>query len=443
MFTEGFLIFAQSTTTTNDNFLAGNYSTNGWWYYFPVAFLIKTPVGFLTLIAIGVAACLRHWHELGRLNVTFLFVPIALYLVTAMNSPFQVGIRHVLPVYPFLLVITAAGVDMLVHTRMGRLALVAPVAAWVAMLATVYPHTLTFFNLMVGGPRHGSEYLADSNIDWGQGLKALKSWMTRHDVPRVDLAYFGSADPKYYGITYAALPAATPGFQLPDAPVRWTRPALPGYVAVSATVLTGVYLDEQWRLFYSGLRHRTPTAVISNSIFVYRLERWPDADYSAYAGLEPGDADRLLGNELVQVGWFDRAIVHYQRALAREPDQPIVLQHLGAAMLAAGDPASAVPVLERAVELNPESGLAHLLLGTAIFNVRGSPDQVVSHARHAVTLLPTDMEALLLLARGLGVRGDLAEGRTVITRALSLDPAHVEATELLATFRKAMDARIR
>jgi hypothetical protein len=443
MFTEGFLIFAQSTTTTNDNFLAGHYSTSGWWYYFPVAFLIKTPVGFLTLIVFGVATCLRRRRELGRLNVTFLFASVALYLVTAMNSPFQVGIRHILPVYPFLLVITAAGVQMLVRTRVGRMAVVAPVAAWVAMLVTVYPHTLTFFNLLVGGPRYGSEYLADSNIDWGQGLKALKSWMTRHDVPRVDLAYFGSADPKYYGITYAQLPAATPGFRLPDAPARWRPPTLPGYVAISATVLTGVYLDDQWRLFYSGLRHRTPTAVISNSIFVYRLDRWPDADYSAYAGLEPGDADRLLGHELVQVGWFDRAIVHYQRALAREPNQPIVLQHLGAAMLAADDPASAIPALERAVALNPESGLAHLLLATAIFNIRGNLDQVVAHVRRAVTLLPTDMEALLLLARALGIRGDLAEGRTVITRALSLDPADREAMDLLATFRKVMDSGIR
>ena len=437
MFTEGFLMFAQSMTST-PSFLAGDYSTTGWWYYFPVAFLIKTPLGFLVLMSVGVAICVRRRRELGGLNEFFLFVPIAMYLAAAMNNPFQVGIRHILPLYPFLLIITAAGVQMLVRTRLGRLALAAPVAVWVVMLASVYPHTLTFFNLLVGGPRHGSEYLADSNVDWGQGLKALKSWMNRHDVHRVELAYFGSADPKYYGIDYAGLPAATPGFRLPDAPPRWTRPTLPGYVAISATVLTGVYLDPQWRLFYSGLRRRTPTEVIGNSIFVYRLDRWPDADYSAYAGLESGDADRLLGNELLKVGWLNRAIVHYHRALARQPDQPIVLQNLGAAMLAAGHPESAIPVLERAIALNPESGLAHLLLATAIFDVRGSPDRVIAHARRSVTLLPTSTEALLLLARALGVRGHLAEGWTVLTRALSLDPTDVEAVELMATFRKAM-----
>jgi len=437
MFTEGFLIFAQSMTDGHF-FLAGDYSGSGWWYYFPLAFLIKTPLGFLVLLAIGVAVCLRRPRELGRLNECFLFVPIAIYLAAAMNNPFQVGVRHILPIYPFLLVITAAGVQTLVQTRLGRVVLAAPVAMYALALASVYPHTLTFFNVLVGGPRHGSEYLADSNIDWGQDLKLLKSWMTRRDIQRVHLAYFGSADPEYYGIDYAGLPAATPGFRLPDASERWSRPTLPGYVAVSATVLTGVYLDPQWRLFYSGLRRRTPTDVIGNSISVYWLDRWPDADYTAYPDLESGDADWRLGNELLDVQWFRRAIVHYQRVLSRHPDQPSVLRRLGASRLASGDAASAIPPLERAVALSPESGRGHLLLARALFENRASPDQVILHAERSVALLPANTEALLLLARAFGVRGDLAEGSEIVTRALSLDPANVEAMELTAAFRKVM-----
>jgi hypothetical protein len=442
VFTEGFLMFAQSMRPTDavSFFLAGAYSASGWWYYFPLAFVIKTPVGFLCLIVIGIVVCVRRRRELGGLTESFLFVPIAIYLAAAMSNPFQVGIRHMLPVYPFLLLITAAGVWTLIQTRSGRLFLTAPVTVWVVMLAGVYPHTLTFFNLLVGGPRHGSEYLADSNIDWGQGLKPLKSWMTRQGVDRVHLAYFGSADPKYYGIDYVGLPAATPGFRLPDAPDRWARPRLPGYVAISATVLTGVYLDPQWRLFYSGLRRRAPTEVIGNSIFVYWLDRWPDADYSAYPGLESGDADRLLADELLRVQWFRRAIAHYQRVIARQPDQPSVLQNLGAALLANGDTASAIPPLERAVTLKPDSGLAHLMLATALFDVRASPDQVIERARRAVALLPTNRDALLLLARALGVRGNLSEGWDVVTRALNLDASDNEAVELMATFRRVMAA---
>jgi len=68
---------------------------------------------------------------------------------------------------------------------------------------------------------------------------------------------------------------------------------------------------------------------------------------------------------------------------------------------------------------------------------------VIAHARRAVSLLPGNREALLLLARALGVRGDLGEGHTVITRALSLDPTNVEALELMATFREVMGAELR
>jgi tetratricopeptide (TPR) repeat protein len=183
----------------------------------------------------------------------------------------------------------------------------------------------------------------------------------------------------------------------------------------------------------------TPSEVIGNSIFVYRLDRWPDADYSAYAGLDSGDADRLLGNELLKVGWFSRAIVHYHRALARQPHQPQVLQSLGMALLGNGQSGAAVPILERAATLDPESGLAHLLLATAVFDIRGDPDRTIAHARRAVTLLPHNIDALLLLARALGVGGHLAEGEAVVTRALSLQPANAEAAELRTTFRTVME----
>jgi hypothetical protein len=80
------------------------------------------------------------------------------------------------------------------------------------------------------------------------------------------------------------------------------------------------------------------------------------------------------------------------------------------------------------------------LLATALFDVRASPDQVVEHARRAVALLPTNRDALLLLARALGVRGSLVEGWEVIIRALRLDSSDDEAVELMATFRKVMAA---
>jgi hypothetical protein len=139
-----------------------------------------------------------------------------------------------------------------------------------AELATAYPHVLTFFNGVVGGPRYGRHYLIDSNLDWGQDLKGLKQWMDANNVDFVSLRYWGSADPNYYGIKGVAINA----HKLEES-VR-----LPGYVAVSATYLQGAYA-----LFWEGplgstnpdvcapLRDMKPVAVIGNTLFIYWVDK--------------------------------------------------------------------------------------------------------------------------------------------------------------------------
>jgi hypothetical protein len=112
-------------------------------------------------------------------------------------------------------------------------------------------------------------YFTDSNLDWGQDLKPLKGWMDRNAVTRINLAYFGSADPAYYHIDCTYMPGSP--FFVPNSSIG--RPQLPGYVAVSETVLSGVYFDERGRAFYRGLRDRAPIAHIGHSIRVYWVER--------------------------------------------------------------------------------------------------------------------------------------------------------------------------
>ena len=82
---------------------------------------------------------------------SFIVVPVVIYLLASATNRFHVGIRHLLPIYPFILLIGAAGAMVLVPRRAGRLALGGLMAFWVAVIADVYPHTLTFFNRFVGG----------------------------------------------------------------------------------------------------------------------------------------------------------------------------------------------------------------------------------------------------------------------------------------------------
>jgi 4-amino-4-deoxy-L-arabinose transferase-like glycosyltransferase len=429
-FTQGFLVFAQSMVPPNWTFLAGDYSTDGWWYYFPAAFLIKTPVAFIALIAIGSVVCVRRPREPRPTAETFIAVSVAIYLALAISNTFQVGVRHILPLYPFFVLVAAAATTMLTRNLSGRFTLAGLLAVWFVMLASTYPHTLTFFNLFVGGPANGYKYLADSNVDWGQGLKLLKQWMEREGVPRVGLAYFGTADPAYHGIDYSLLPAATPGYDFPGTMRPWAAPALPGYVAVSATVLTGVYLDPEWRLFYEGLRQMEPIERLGNSIFVYRLERWPERTVRQNEATVTPDADLRLADALAKAQWFDHAVVHYRRHIQAAPDDAAALTRLGMALVAGDEPLEAIPVLEGAIAREPENGLAHLFIAAALFDARRSIDTVIAHARRAALIRPADAGALVMLGRALAAGGQLDAAAVSVDRALAIGPDNADAREL-------------
>jgi len=270
IFTQGFLL-GQAKAQVRGAFLAGDYSDVGWWYYFPVAFLIKTPVALILLLAGGMAAYVRRWRLWGREGTVFVVLPIVVYLGTAMTARINIGLRHILPIYPLVLVAAAAGAKELLAAKRsrGRIVLGVLTLFWLLEFGRAYPNNLAFFNQLVGGPANGSKYLVDSNLDWGQDLKPLKGWMDRNGVANINLAYFGSADPAYYHITGTYLPGSP--FFVPDRSI--SLPQLPGYVAVSVTVLSGVYFDGRGRAFYKALRDQEPLADIGHSIHVYWAER--------------------------------------------------------------------------------------------------------------------------------------------------------------------------
>jgi len=266
-YAEGFLL-GQAKSRVRNAFLAGEISDRGWWYYFPVAFGVKTPLALLILLVAGVII-LGRAPPSGRTrwDVVAGLVPVAAYLAAALTATLNIGLRHALPAYPFVLLVAAAAVPA-ARRPVAKVVLAVLATVWLAEFVRVYPHNLAFFNQFVGGPANGYRYLVDSNLDWGQDLKPLKRWMTETRVPHVNLAYFGTADPDYYGISCTYLPAP-PSF----AEDRVGFPRLPGYVAVSPTILNGVYLNEAGRSFYRPLLDREPVAVIGHSIRVYWMER--------------------------------------------------------------------------------------------------------------------------------------------------------------------------
>src|SRR5207247_2535418 len=102
----------------------------------------------------GLVVFAVRWRRLGLENEAFVLLPIALYLAPAMYARLNIGLRHILPIYPFVLLLAAAAVREFIDAKPkgGRIALWVLAAIWLIEFGRVYPHNLAFFNQFVGGP---------------------------------------------------------------------------------------------------------------------------------------------------------------------------------------------------------------------------------------------------------------------------------------------------
>lgn len=223
------------STSLRPAYLCGEYSNTGWRSYFPVAFAIKTPVGTMLLILAGGAALLlRKRSASDGILLWGLLAFGVTYGGYVTASPLNIGHRHLLPLYGVLYVFSGAAASWWT-SRPGRV-LVGGALAWlIAANLYIHPQYLSYFNELIGGPRRGHRYLADSNIDWGQDLLRLAAYARQHPQEQIKLAYFGSAVPREY-LACEALPSFHP--VLPPASLT------AGTYVVSVTQLLGVYDPE-------------------------------------------------------------------------------------------------------------------------------------------------------------------------------------------------------
>ncbi len=263
-FAQGFL-YGRLRAEGRAAYLLGERSLEGFRLYFPVAILAKTPLALLLPLGAG-AILLLGRHRPGGATSLHLLLPVALFLGAAMASNLNIGLRHVLPIYPFFLLIAGSA-----FAAAARRARALPIVLLLVLAAVesiaIRPDYLAFFNVLSGGPERGDAILVDSNLDWGQDLPGLAAWMRDNGVEHVNLSYFGTADPESYGIRCTYLPGS-PFF----ASARIEAPRLPGYLAVSVTNLRGVYLNEAGRKLFAPLLAVEPVAVIGHSIRIYRVD---------------------------------------------------------------------------------------------------------------------------------------------------------------------------
>jgi 4-amino-4-deoxy-L-arabinose transferase-like glycosyltransferase len=257
---QGFLRAWTLMNTTNSTYLLGEWSQEGWWYYYPLAFLFKTSCTLLVLFAFSFCVWRKNDGFEPR-QLIFIWGPVALVLLLALGAKLNAGIRYLLIIYPLL--ILASGRIVAYLLKGGRRWGVGALVVFSALeLAQVYPYPLTFFNGFIGGASQGHRYLVDSNLDWGQDLKALKTWMDAEGVEHINLSYFGTAKPEYYGISATHLRGQSAYFT--PAGKMGERPKLPGWIAISVT-----NLKQELPAFYSGMLAREPDAKIKETIWLY------------------------------------------------------------------------------------------------------------------------------------------------------------------------------
>lgn len=244
-------------------FLRGEFREEGWRSYLLVAWLVKTPLPSLVLQAAAIPAFLRG-RRAGWLDEAFLIVPALAYALGYSLFADNLGVRYLIPAFPFLFVFAgrlAAGT-----ARPGRLgaALFGALLLWqVGEFAAVWPDHLSYFNQLTGVPPRGTEWLDDSNVDWGQGLIQLRDYLARTGLEDFTLAYFGSGSPEYYGIRPRKLYASGPEDLLGPRPPPGTYILSAHYVARLRAQLAAAYGPGNW-LARAALRD-----VVGHAWFVY------------------------------------------------------------------------------------------------------------------------------------------------------------------------------
>jgi hypothetical protein len=267
------LLFVHARSGVRSSYLMGQKSDVGFWYYFPMAMLFKTATATLVsgFVLLG-AWSIRKFQLrrspgaiqlIDRWTMWALLTPFALYLISVMTANLNIGLRHVLPLYPFMYVWLGIG-SAWALTRFKRLGLVLGFGLAIALVVETcqaWPNYIAFFNAPSGGASGGIRLLGDSNLDWGQDLPLLAEWQRQHPNRPLYFCYFGMADPEFYKINYHNLPGGYPF----GPPVE--QPQGECILAISATALQGVYLGPE---MYAQLRAREPMEVLGGTIYLYK-----------------------------------------------------------------------------------------------------------------------------------------------------------------------------
>ncbi len=264
LYLQGFLMVARRTAGGNTAYFEGEVSSKGWWSYFPTLALTKELLGFYILALFALFTAIKNRVKPDFNSLTAIIF-IVFYWISSILNPLNIGIRHVLPTFPFLYFLVAKELS-----EIKRNLVIAAIMLWmVAEIIFAFPAYLSYYNELGGGLQNGYKIATDSNYDWGQDLKRLKIWKEENRAGKIYLDYFGGGSPRYY---------------LGEPPISfeswWSAKGAPpasSYFAVSLNSLVGNQAHPIGDIkikpedSYPWLRGKIPIARAGSSILIFKF----------------------------------------------------------------------------------------------------------------------------------------------------------------------------
>ncbi len=313
---EGYIWGLANTKYTEQEYTSyflGKVYRHGPWTYFPVAFLVKSTLPLLLLL---VAAPIAWWRSKwkGGWLLPYLAIPLIIYGAVITSSHFDIGARHLMPVYPFLYVVAGGVVAVMLQGGLIWMALAVGLVLWqIVTSVRVMPAYMAYGNEATGGPLQVRRYLSDANVDWGQQLRAVKQYIGANGVTDCWFGYFpdGAVLPSDYGIDCKRLPTPS-GTWWMNLPMQ-VPPVIEGTVFLSESVLDGVESGDGPLNPYAGFQKVKPVAVLQDGVYVYR-GRFAVPLAAAWL-------DVRRSGQMESVGDTTGALQVAQEAVALAPDQ--------------------------------------------------------------------------------------------------------------------------
>jgi len=296
----------------NVTYFLGEVSTQGYFSYFPIVFLIKEPLPILLLIFLTLSIFFFKAFQKARsaskdkksklstkisayIRIRIIEISmisfIVLYLTTSILGRLNIGLRHLFPIFPFIYILVSKTIFDFIKDLKNRKEefsayLFVGILSLILIFNTIlaYPSYTSYFNELAGGPKNGYRFVTDSNADWGQDLKRLKNWIQEYNhcsmqkspdacagykypieygkpIQKIRVDYFGMADLKYY---------------LGESVIPWwrdKRPIEPGWYAISTLFLQESIYDRRKanNQSYRWLKNRKPDYQAGTSILIYNI----------------------------------------------------------------------------------------------------------------------------------------------------------------------------